>query len=253
MDFNPVLGWVVGLFSILGMFWIYWRQSQKLRLNVNAVSLNLIDLESESKKQVKDMLTVHWGKGPIHKLDITEVTISNNSKAISKEDFLSPLVIRFGTAKILDSKIIEKDPINMKIDILVGESNVTINVPLINKGESFSVKVITNNLKDASLISGEARIKNGAVMNQHLVYTGRAFMQRIFDVWDALVALLVIPFGLLVFFLFFVDKSNLNLGWNKIIEITLFILKFGFIVIGSGFLFILLFGYFPRWLFERSR
>ena len=251
MTYNDAALLVLGILAVGATFWVYWKQSQKLMLIVNPISINLIDLESESKKQVREMLSVHWGERPIHKLDVTEVTISNDSKPISKEDFTSPLIISFGEAEILDAKIVEKNPNNMEVTILHQGSNVSTIMPLLNKGESFVVKVITNNLKDVSVLLAEARIKNGIVINKHRVYGKRILVQKLLEMWETFMGLLIIPGGFFVFFWFFGDDFGLKWNWEKFKDFAIFMTKLMSTLIGIGILFIFL-SSIPRWFLEKK-
>lgn len=252
VDFGAIVGALALAAAVIVPIWQSKKQSQKKQLIIDPVSINLIDLDSQSKKSVKERLKVLWDDQLIRKLDVTEIKILNRRQSIDESDFKQPLEISFDKAKILHVETIEKGPEKLQIIHDFDASKVTISISLINKGEFFIIKVITDNLGGVSDISAGARIKNGEVINQHKLRSERVF--KLMDIIDEWVGYLAIPLGTIVFFWFFSDDMGLNITWNeKTKDFLLFMSKMFGTVIVTATVFILVFSILPRKIFERRK
>jgi len=252
MEVYAFAGLVVAVLGVLVTVWGNYRQSQRKELSVRPVTLNLIDLDSEVKAKVKDKLRVFWGERVIRKLDITEITIACFSKAISKEDFKSPLKISFDDANILSAEITHKNPDNMEISESHAESQMLITFPLINKGESFSIKVVTDGLKNPSAVIAEARIINGMVVNKNVPNTKKKLIKKCVDLIDWIASYAFIPIGVLIFYWLFGGQFGFHWNWEIIKPFILFMGKLFLVVIISGVIILVPLGFLRRWLSDKA-
>jgi hypothetical protein len=108
--------------------------------------------------EIRDRVEIFYDKKPVEAVSFLIIQFTNSGRTnISKNDFDGDLKFNFqGTVKILSADVIERNPSELPVEFEPILSTVLIRPLLLNRGDSFKIKILVDTLKP--VLTVEARI-----------------------------------------------------------------------------------------------
>lgn len=153
---------VIAIVAVLVPIFIYFAQKKHKELSY------IIDTKSSLipfKDNIEGNLRVFYNDIQVSKLDLIVFTINNSGRAdIESKDYERPLSFFVGEkAIIIDHDIVDTDPDNLSIECKAKGNKIIFTPCLLNKGESFGVKLLITDhdgeLQPDGRIKGIKKIK----------------------------------------------------------------------------------------------
>lgn len=140
---NIIIGLLALVVAILGPLYWYKKKKRAAKLAYSYKVLNIINLDSDEKKDVREHLEVTWKNNKIRKLDAVHVEITNNGDvSFSPADIFEEISVEFVGAKILSAEVIETQPAGLAISLVPNEQKIIVGKTLLNAGDSFAFKIL---------------------------------------------------------------------------------------------------------------
>ncbi|MBN8657157.1 MAG: hypothetical protein J0M11_15590 [Anaerolineae bacterium] len=156
------IGSILGLIAVIVTIVIFLLQRTKKSLAYEIVaSTPLLAVSNEVKGKVQ----ILFEGIPVQNVHLLIINIVNDGNTgITSSDFEKPITINLDeNAKILSAEIIKTSPENLKPNIIVSETSITINPLLLNAGDVISLRFLiaqyNNVLNLEARILGVAKIK----------------------------------------------------------------------------------------------
>lgn len=136
---------------VSGIFFRLQRQRSALSWKIIS-NTPLVRINSE----VKGNLQVLFNGNPVKDIQLIIIKIINTGNvSIKSGDYERPLNLNFDeNAQILAAEVIETNPNNIEVSANIEEREVFISPTLLNKGDSFTIKILVNQFNNQILIDG---------------------------------------------------------------------------------------------------
>jgi hypothetical protein len=132
---------VVGIIAILVAYNIFFlqREVKSLQIVILANS-SLVQVEPSIAQDIK----IFYKGFPTANLSLVQVKVENNgNQAIRGEDYEQPVSVTFPSqAKIVEATVVESDPPNIGLGIVVEGNVVTLSPVLLNAGDRVILRVL---------------------------------------------------------------------------------------------------------------
>jgi hypothetical protein len=134
---------------VSGIFFRLQRQRSALSWKIIS-NTPLVRINSE----VKGNLQVLFNGNPVKDIQLLIIKIINTGNvSIKSGDYERPLNLNFDeNAQILAAEVIETNPNNIEVSANIEERDVFISPTLLNKGDSFTIKILVNQFNNKILI-----------------------------------------------------------------------------------------------------
>lgn len=132
---------------------IYRKQQNRKEISYGVESaISLLSVSDEVRSKVQ----ILYGGNPVSNVRLVILKIWNSgNQPIEAKDYESnnPIKFDFGTSsELLDIQIIEKIPVNLKVNLVKGKDNFLLEPFLLNKKESLTIKVLLSATTDEVIV-----------------------------------------------------------------------------------------------------
>lgn len=146
-----IVGIPLGILTLWVTLWIYGKQIQKKKLSYIILANEEILKYSDD---IMGKIEVKYEGKIVNKLFITVVRVLNNGNIpIQKSDFEGNLTIDLGV-KPIRSEISDKKPQDINVELISITSILELNTGLMNPGDYFSIKILSDREIKKPVVSG---------------------------------------------------------------------------------------------------
>lgn len=170
----------------------WWRQRKGIRYCIVSTQ-SVAGIRDEYNDKVK----ILFEDRPVKKVHLIVTEIANNGwRAIEPGDFVEPITINYGKeAEIMDCRVIDCVPDNVKLEVTVDNNVVTLKPMLLNRNDSARIKVLVDNY--AGKIEIESRVKDVSQLKES---DGLYLLKTAYQIGSLLIGLAIMGAIIGIFF-----------------------------------------------------
>jgi len=146
------IGAILAFVAILTAVGLYLRQRRYKQISY--VILSQTPLLSMAE-EIKDKLQVLYEGKIVRQVHLIIVKIMNSGKVpIVSADFVHPINLDFGGARILTAEISKTSPHDLEVSISLVDNNVVLNPTLLNEGDAITLKMLVTEFRGQVVVKG---------------------------------------------------------------------------------------------------